>query len=255
MTKEQTFNEEIMKIASDVLESGELEAVIRNKVLNAFSDAFERAISWGNVRDAIRNRVEEVLVPYIESYDMGAYVIKLDAILKEILETTAIADNRRILENFKRIASMPKLGMTVSLEEVFAEYCKYVAERVDTADLEVVDECDDPSYECVAVEAQIVKDDEPFGFYSRAGNATLYLHPTDHEQDNLCFAVKLVKWDFNKGYVMKFEAEPTLPGLAHMNDFECYLMALSQAHVELIGCERDLDDEVEPNNKPEYELV
>lgn len=130
-----------------------------------------------------------------------------------------------------------------------------VAEMVDTADLEVVDECDDPSYECVAVEAQIVKDDEPFGFYSRAGNATIYLHPTDHEQDNLCFAVKLVKWDFNEGYVMKFEAEPTLPSLAHMNDFECYLMALSQAHVELIGCERDLDDEVEPNDKPEYELV
>ena len=255
MTKEQTFNEEIMKIASDVLESGELEAVLREKVLDAFADAFTRAITWGSVRDAIEKRVKEVLVPYIESYDMGAYVIKLDAILKEILETTAIADNRRILENFKRIASMPKLGMTVSLEEVFAEYRKYVAEMVDTADLEVVDECDDPSYECIKVEAQIVKDDEPFGFYSRAGNATLYLHPTDHEQDNLCFAVKLVKWDFNKGYVMKFEAEPTLPSLAHMNDFECYLMALSQAHVELIGCERDLDDEVEPNNKPEYELV
>lgn len=243
MTKEQTFNEEIMKIASDVLESGELEAVLRNKVLNAFSEAFERAISWGSVRDAIRNRVEEVLVPYIESYDMDAYVIKLDAILKEILETTAIADNRRILENFKRIASMPKLGMTVSLEEVFAEYRKYVAKMVD------------PSYECVGVEARIVKDDEPFGFYSRAEYATLYLHPTNHEQDNLCFALKLVKWDFNEGYVMKFEAEPTLPSLAHMNDFECYLMALSQAHVELTGCERDLDDEVEPNDKPEYELV
>ena len=60
MTKEQTFNKEIMKIASDVLESGELEAVLRNKVLDAFSEAFGRAISWGNVRDAIMNRVEEV---------------------------------------------------------------------------------------------------------------------------------------------------------------------------------------------------
>lgn len=99
MSKELTFNEEILKIASDVLESGELESLLRKKVLAAFSDAFKRSLSWGKVWKAIESRLDEVLVPFIENYDMSQYVIKLDAVLQELLETSALGDNRRILSN------------------------------------------------------------------------------------------------------------------------------------------------------------
>lgn len=45
MEDNKTFNEEILRLAGELLESGELEAILREKVLKGFSEAFDRSLS------------------------------------------------------------------------------------------------------------------------------------------------------------------------------------------------------------------
>lgn len=248
MTTQETFNEEIIRIAGDVLESGELEKKLQGYMLKAFEDAFESSLSYGKVRDAIRSRVEEILVPYIERYDMSAYVVKLDAILTELLEEGAVADNRRILENFRTMTLAPQDG-TIALKDIFEVYKRYVAEHVDTSELEI-DYDDEPSYSYVEVAAEVVHDDRPRWFSSNGKHATLYLHPVDHDQDDLCFSLRLTKYSWTDGWIMRLDKERDVKSLADMGSFECYLMALCQGLVELVDAD-DIEDYVEPDAKPE----
>lgn len=248
MTAQETFNEEIIRIAGDVLESGDLEKKLQGYMLNAFEDAFESSLSYGKVRDAIRSRLEEILVPYIEKYDMSAYVVKLDAILTELLEEGAVADNRRILENFRTMTLAPQDG-TIALKDIFEVYKRYVAKHVDTLELEI-DYDDEPSYSYVEVAAEVVYDDRPRWFSSDNKYATLYLHPVDHEQDDLCFSLRLAKYGWTNGWRMRLDKERDVKSLADMGSFECYLMALCQGLVELVDAD-DLEDYVEPDAKPE----
>lgn len=249
MTTQETFNEEIVRIAGDVLESGELEKKLQGYMLKAFNDAFESSLSYGKVRDAIRSRVEEILVPYIEKYDMGRYVVKLDAILTELLEEGAVADNRRILENFRTMTLAPKDG-TVTLREIFEIYKKHVAKHVDTSELEIYYD-DEPSYSFVEVAAEFVPDERPRWFDSDSKYATLYLHPVEHEQDDLCFSLHLTKYSWNKGWMMSLDKERDIESLVSMNNFECYLTALCRGRVVLVDAADNLEDEVEPDAKPE----
>lgn len=249
MTTQETFNEEIIRIAGDVLESGELEKKLQGYMLKAFEDAFESSLSYGKVRDAIRSRVEEILVPYIERYDMGAYVVKLDAILTELLEDGAVGANRRVLENFRAMTLAPQNG-TIALKDIFDAYKRHVAEHVDTSELEI-DYDDEPSYSCVEVAAEFVPDDRPRWVSSETKYATLYLHPVEHEQEDLCFSLHLTKYSWNKGWMMRLDKERDVKSLANMNRFECYLMALCQGHVNLVDAADDLEDYVEPDAKPE----
>lgn len=249
MTTQETFNEEIIRIAGDVLESGDLEKNLQGYMLKAFEDAFERSLSYGKVRDAIRSRVEEILVPYIEKYDMSAYVVKLDAILTELLEEGAVADNRRILENFRTMTLAPQDG-TIALKDIFEVYKRYVAEHVDTSELEI-DYDDEPSYSLVDVVAEVIPEYRPRWFDSDGKYATLYLHTGEHEQEDLRFSLHLTKYSWNDGYLMHLDKERDVTSIAKMRNFECYLMALCQGHVELVEADEDLEDEVEPDAKPE----
>lgn len=249
MAMSGSLNDEILEIAKEALDSEKLDEVFREKIQQSFTDAFERALQWGPVKDTIKKRLDEVLVPCIEQYDMGKYVVKLEEILEQLINESVVADNRNLLINFKRIMSTPRNGQ-ISLDEVFKEYCNMVAVFVDTDDLEV-DLDDDPSYKSVHVCATIEEPDRPYTFYSSPDEKIVYFHPEDLEQDHLCYALRLRKYDWQKGYSMFFDAEPTLPGLTNLNSFECYLLALSKANVELTGCDQDLDDYVTPDAAPE----
>lgn len=260
MSTEKTFNEEIVRIASEALESGELEELMRKRMLEAFSKAFEESMRWGDVHKAINKRFEEVLVPFIESYDMSQYVVKLDAVLQQLIEESAVADNRKILRNFSSIMKEPVEGDEITLQEIFSEYCTHVAENIDTSNLDVTSDYGEPSYEPVDAVAEIVMDEKPCGFISNFDHATLYLRldESERQQDDLCFSVKLMRWKGGgqKDWDIMFYPRFTMSSLATMSDFECFLMALDRGQVKLEdglfdGALRRLEDSVTPDATPE----
>lgn len=243
------FNDVILEVTKNTLESGELEDLVKERILKTFSEAFDRALSYGDVRRAIDDRLKEVMIPYIEQYDMRRYVVKLDAILGELLTESAVGENRKILSNFKRIMT-PSNEKTITLEKIFKEYCDFAAEEVDTSDFEVSFDDDDPTYEYFGVEVALLSDEKPTFYRSSFKSATLYFHPSDIDQKQLCFSAKLTKWEWQDGWQIHPNVNPTFNGLVNMNEFECFLMALSKSGALLVGDTNYLSEDIEPNEKP-----
>lgn len=244
----RTFNEEVLRITSEALESDEVEQMMRAKVVKGFDEAFDSAFRWGDVRKAIETRLRDVLVPAIEGYDMSAYVLKLDEILSQLLEHSAVIENRKILENFRRIVGTPA-NKDITLEELFEEYCKHVAKDVDTSELEV-DLDDEPTYKYVTACAEIEKNEKPYKFGSSYESAMLYLHIEDTE--DLSYPIRISRWrDIDDGWHLHYDMEPSIPGLAHMNGFQAYLSALSRSYASLVFDNEYMTYDVLPDARPE----
>lgn len=249
MSEKTAFNDEVIRIASDVLASGEVEKIMQKKIQKGFEDAIESAFGWGELKKAIEARVKEVLVPYVEKYDMKHYIVSLDEVLSQVMECSVASDNKRLLENFKRLMIPPVEG-TITLDDLFNRYCDFVAKHVDTSKLEV-DTDDEPTYEFVDAVAEIVEDERPYRFSSSFKYANLYLHVEGSE--DLCFSVRLSRWEREKdeGFDIRYDAEPSIAGLSCMNDFEVFLHSLQHARVRLTYDRDRLEESVEPDQKPE----
>lgn len=249
----ETFNEEIIRITSEVLESGEFEEKIRTRMLAAFESAFDSALRYGELRNAIEGRMKEVMVPYIEQYDMGAYVTKLDEILSQLIRESAVPDNQKILENFKTIMGT-ETKQVITLEELFEKYNNHVAACIDTSGLEI-DYDDTPSYQYVETSAEIEENNKPYGFGSSFEYAMLYLHVEDSEE--LSYQIRLSRWerDRDRAWSINFDAEPNISGLSRMNTFEAYLHALDHGRTKLTFDTNELFDSVKPADEPELTFV
>ena len=88
-------------MTQELLTSGEIEQIIRRELLKGFERGIESAFKWGSLKDAIEKRITDTMVPYIEKYDMSRHLLKLDEILAELVETSAIDGHRKLLENFR----------------------------------------------------------------------------------------------------------------------------------------------------------
>lgn len=243
-----SFENDILRITEEVMTDGTIEKIMRDKITEGFERAIDSSFHYGELSRAIDGRVKEALVPYIERYDMSQYVIKLDEVLSQIVEQTALVDNRRILDNFKNLMIEP-VEKTVTLKQVFDRYCKYVADNASTENLEIID----GSYEYVYPSAEIIEEEI---HYSRHFHyATLVL--TTEDQEDLSFQVRLSKWTekIKDGYEFRYDANPELTSLSTMNDFEVYLCALSRSGVVITWESRTIDYPVELNKEPELDYV
>lgn len=88
------------------------------------------------------------MVPVIEKHNFNQYMVKLDSILTEIVNSTNLADNKRILDNFQSLLKEPEYK-EIELSKIFEQYCEHVAKNVDTSNLEACCEDGEPYYEHV----------------------------------------------------------------------------------------------------------
>lgn len=95
------FDEDIKRITNEVLSDGTVDQIIREKVAEGIEKAVSSSFNYGKLEKAVKERVEQVLVPFIENYDMSAYIVKLDTILTDIVNKSNLVDNKQMLENFQ----------------------------------------------------------------------------------------------------------------------------------------------------------
>ena len=81
------MKEELLKIAQESLSSEEVEKIVKEKFAKALEDAVDSAFRWGDAKKALENKVKEVMVPYIENYDFSKYLLKLDTVLTELVNS------------------------------------------------------------------------------------------------------------------------------------------------------------------------
>lgn len=249
----ENFEQKIINAVNEKLNDGTVEKLVSQYIEKGISDALSSLFSYGGEgKKLIEKKLDEVMVPTIEKHDFNRYLTKLDTVLAEIVNSTSLADNKEILENFTELMKEPATK-EIKLSEIFKRYCKHVAENVSTYGLKAC--CDDgePYYEHVTAQMEVEREDR--GWYARDKYRVVKL--TCEEDEGLNCRIGLYKHDDES--VWRFRAGGSdsvdVNSLRYMSEFEVFLLTLKRAWVKIIiDKESDCDDDIEPEEKPEWNL-
>lgn len=242
------MKDEILRVAQEVLTEDEVNKIIKEKFTKAVSDACDDAFRWGDVKDAIREKIKGVMVPYIESRDFSEFLPKLDTVLSEIVNSTALVENKEILENFKELMIEDEKLKVIKTSELFKKWCDYVADNVSTDGLEV--EVDDsPSYEYVNCTMEVEEEDgRSWSLYRHAN----IVFECEHDEDmNFIIPISIWKDDKKEEWDIDYKDCTELNSLRYLNDFQIFLIKLVRNYTKIIIDDYSADDDIQPTAESE----
>lgn len=244
------FDEDIKRITDEILSDGTVDQIIREKVTDGIEKAIASSFNYGKLEKAVKERVEQVLVPFIENYDMSAYIVKLDTVLTKIVNKSVLMDNKQMLENFQYLMKEPQIT-EIKLTDLFKEYKKFVARNMEISGRKV--EWDEsPEYE--AMTAFFEFEEEGKRNWSSFKYATIdFTVDEEEQQEELNRTIRLSKWDGDRkdGWEIRTDTNPDIYSLRHMNKFDLLLAKLQRADARIIIDETADEDFVYSDPKPE----
>ena len=239
-----TFEERIAKAVTDKLNDGTVEELVSDAVTKALKSSIEEQFTWrGEARKVIDEKVKEVMTPAIERVSLDDYVVKLDVVLTEIINSTNLVDNKEILGNFKSLMIEPDKD-AISLKDVFEKYKEYVSENVDTSKLEVFTD-DEPRYQNVTAEVTVDTRDNIFG-----GRFCDLVFKCE-EDEKLTKEIHLYESKNNRFGITRFKSELDINSLRYVDEFDIFMMRLDRAFCDITDLIDMYDDDVEVKAEPE----
>ena len=246
------MKEELLKIAQESLSSDEVNAVIKEKFMDALGNAIENAFSWGDAKHAIEKKVTEVMVPYIEHYDFSEYLPKLDSVLTEIVNSDFCIGNKKVLENFKNLMIEPE-QKEIKLTDLFKAWIKQCERDIDTDGLDI-DYDDGVSYQSVECEMRFEFEDKPS--WSSIQRAVITFENEHDEKLNV--EIPVSKWICDSGkeepYTLSVYKDLMISSLRNLSEFEVLLLRLSRAGTAIVIDKEYEDDYIQPEKEPEAEF-
>lgn len=243
------MKEELLKIAQESLSSDEVNQIVKEEFRKAIRKATERAFSWGNVEETIKKKIDETMVPYIESYDFSAYLPKLDSVLTELVNSDACIGNKQILENFKDLMTEPE-QKEIKVTDLFKAWIKQCNKDIDTDDLEI-DYDDGVSYSCVECGMRVEELDKPsWSSFQRA----VITFENEHDE-KLNIEIPIHKWVWGSGkkepYTISVANDVMISSLRRLNQFQILLLRLEMARTAIVIDKDYEDDYIYPEKEPE----
>ena len=239
-----TFEERITKAVADKMNDGTVEELVSDAVTKALKSSIEEQFKWsGEAKKVIDEKVKEVITPAIERVRLNDYVVKLDTVLTEIINSTNLVDNKEILGNFKDLMTEPDKDV-ISLKDVFEKYKEYVSKNVNTSNLEVNTD-DTPSYQNVSVmlETELTK--------TIIGRQYCDLIFECEEDKKLTKKIHLCGSESNIFRIVGFKCELDINSLRYADEFDIFMMRLDRAFCGITDIIDMYDDDVEVEAKPE----
>lgn len=248
-----SFEQRIADAVNEKLNDGTVEKLIEQYIEKAVSQSLDGIFGYsGSGKKMIQSKLDEVMIPVIENHDFNQYIVKLDSVLTEIINNTNLKDNKDILENFKGLMKEPN-KKEINLSEIFEEYKKYVASNVDTSELEAHCEDGEPYYDNVTATMEVEHEDKGW-FASRYDDCTVKF--TCDEDDKLNMQIKLYKRTDENWWSFRFGQDVIdINSLRYTNEFSVFIATLNRAFVKIVmDTETECDDDIEPDEKPEWSL-
>lgn len=243
------MKEELLKIAQECLTSDEVEKVMKDKFAEALEDAVASAFRWGDVKRTIENKVKEVMVPYIESYDFSKYLPKLDTVLTEIVNSEPCLADKKILENFKELITKPD-QKEIKLTDLFESWIGWCEQEIDTDGLEISYD-DEVSYCPAECEMRFEEEDKPS--WSSMQRAVVVFENQHDEKLNV--EIPISKWVFDSGkeepYTLTGFSDIKISSLRRLDEFQLLLLRLGRAGTSIIIDKEYEDGEIQPEKEPE----
>lgn len=260
--KSTTLQNEITNAVSEALNSTNIAETIKTKMQDTVNSAIEDMFKWGDVKKLIEQKLTDAMVPAIKSYDFSQYVQQLDIVINEVLRSPAVICNNKILSNFKTLMTPPDVKF-ITLEQLFKEYCKFVAENIDT-DGRNIDYESDVHYEPVecVLESENIKS-EYTRFNDNSENYILSFHTEEDDakteyNESLNFDVTLYRWSWMQQgeYHLSILIDPK--SVRHMSGFEAFIYSLAMANITVNMMPNEnmedgihFDETVTPEKEPE----
>lgn len=241
----KNLNEDILNIIEETINSGFIEKTIEDKFKNILEDIIKEELKWGSSYKALKTKIENVLVPAIEGFDFSKYITKLDTVLTDVIKETSLIDNQKILNNFKDLMIEPKKE-GVKTSEIFDEYAKYVAESVDTSNLEI-DYNNDISYVPVEARMSIVDECNTSGIFEYKK-----IILTCEEDEDLNMELNLTRYRNNRYFTLNLRSSfVDINSLRYVDSFTIYLLKLDRAFTKIYIDKVDIEDYIRPEKEPE----
>ena len=216
------MKEELLNIAMQSLSDDDVKEIVKDKFKKMMEKAVEDAFRWGDAEKAIKNKVTEVMVPYIEKYDFSEYLPKLDSVLTEIVNSDACMGNKTILENFRDLMIEPE-QKEIKVTDLFKIWKKRCEKEIDTCGLDI-DYDGGVSYSCVECEMSV----EELGKPSWSSTKRALITFENEHDESLNVEIPISKWVFDSGreepYTLSLENDLTISSLRYMDDFQILLM-------------------------------
>ena len=243
------MKEELLNIAMQSLSDDDVKEIVKDKFKKMIEKAVDDAFRWGDAEKAIKSKVTEVMVPYIEEYDFSEYLPKLDSVLTEIVNSDACMANKTILENFRDLMIEPE-QKEIKVTDLFKAWKKKCERDINTTGLDI-DYDDGVSYSCVECEMVVEELDKPSWSHTQRA---LIIFENEHDE-SLNVEIPISKWIFDSGreepYTLSLENDLTISSLRYMDDFQILLMRLARARTSII-IDKDYDsDDIYPEAEPE----
>lgn len=243
------MKEELLKIAQDSLSSDEVNQIVKEKFMEALGNAVESAFMWGDVKDAIKKKITEVMVPYIEKNDFSAYLPKLDSVLTELINSDTCMGNKQILENFKELMIEPD-QKEIKVTDLFETWIKHCNKDIETDGLEICYD-DGVSYSCVDCEMRVEELDR--SSWSSVQRAVIIF---ENEHDGkLNIEIPVSKWVWNSGkeepYTLSISNDVHISSLRRLDEFQVLLLRLERAQTAIIIDKDYAEDYIYPDAEPE----
>lgn len=243
------MKEELLKIAQESLSSDEVNQIVRDKFKQALGSAIEDAFRWGDAKDALRKKITEVMVPYIEKYDFSAYLPKLDSALTELINSDICMGNKQILENFKDLMTEPE-KKEIKVTDLFKAWIKQCNKDIDIDDLETCYD-DGVSYSCVDCEMRVEELDKPS--WSSCQRAVITFENEHDEKLNIEIPISKWVWDSGKEdpYTLSISNDVRISSLRRLNEFQILLLRLERAQTAIVIDKNYEGDYIYPEAEPE----
>lgn len=243
------MKEELLKIAQESLSDDEVSEIVKDKFKKAFADAVDSAFSWGDVKDTIKSKITEVMVPYIEKRDFFEFLPKLDTVLTELVNSDACIGNKQILENFKDLMTEPDVK-EIKLTDLFSAWIKFCEKEIDTDNLEI---CYDDGVSYCPVECTMQYEEEDKPSWSSQQRAVITFENEHDEKLNVEIPISKWVWDSGKEepYTLTSFSDIAISSLKNLDEFQLLLLRLARAGTAIV-IDKDYESgDIYPEKEPE----
>lgn len=253
----EALSQAIERAVDSALSSKSLQEVLDRHVNSMVEDVISDMCRWGKVKDAVKSKIEGMLIPAIESYDLAACNVKLTTLLDQLIEESAVAERRDLLEKFKLLASHDKVPEQIQFTWLADRFGDWVAEDFDCSDRNV----DCGLYDNIELRVHF----EPQNAYSYSrlfeyATITFEVNEDDDpndESERFHTQVRISRYHTDDYWTIDDLRDISLHDLSQMNRFQTLIATLAQSRAKIVvdGEDTDIEFDVEPEDKPELEYV
>lgn len=237
-------------IISKKLSDGSIEKIIAEYMEKGMAKAMDNMIGYGGaITKLLEEKMKEVMLPYLASYDYSKYIVNVDAVMTEVLKTCC-ADNVAILTNFKDLMSVDDIK-DIKMSDIYQKWQDYVSKNISTSELEAMYD-DGPYYSNADV--RMTFEEEEKTRYSSPFMYGVITFECDQDED-MNLDLRIYRYDRDPKDIWTISSDATkihdIRSLKRLSEIEIFVMKLSQCSAKiLLDTEHEMD-KVEIEATPE----